>query len=414
MTRALFVLLFCATTAAAQTGPGVVGEVRVHGNHTTPDDKVMSIIGDVVGQPATDALVNGIAGRLEQSGRFESVEVRKRFRSIADPDDILIMVVVDEFPGVDPLDDYLPPSPVKRFWASGMFLPILHFDDGYGFTYGLRTTFVDRLGPRSRISVPLSWGGERQARLQLERTFKDGPVDRVAGEFGIGRKENPHYEIGDTRTSFSARVEGAPLRWLRYGVGGGIDDVGFGDADDRLETFGADATIDTRVDPAFPRNAIHARVGWERLRFDAGRANRRTLDARGYLGLFGGSVLALRGLSITSDAPLPVYEQNLLGGPSSLRGFDTGYLANDNLAGASAEIRIPLTSPLSVGRFGVKVFADYGTAYPHGQKLGDQTFDLGMGGGAYMHLTLISLGLDVAKGRNADWRFHFGMGVTFK
>jgi outer membrane protein assembly factor BamA len=414
MTRALIVLLFCATTALAQSGAGVVGEVRVHGNHTTPDDKVMSIIGDVVGKPATDALINDITEKLDQSGRFESVEVRKRFRSIDNPDDILLMVVVDEFPGVDPIDDYMPPSPAKRFWTSGMFLPILHFDDGYGFTYGMRTTFVDRLGPRSRISVPLSWGGERQARLQLERTFKDGPVDRVAAEFGIGRKENPHYEIGDTRTSFNARAEGAPLRWLRYGVGGGIDGVQFGDVNDQLQTFGADATIDTRVDPAFPRNAVHAKFGWERLQFDAGRANRNTVDARGYVGLFRGSVLALRGLSITSDAPLPGYEQSLLGGPSSLRGFDTGYQANDNVAAASAEIRFPLTSPLSVGRFGVKIFADYGTAYPHGQQLGDQTFDLGIGGGAYAHLTLISIGLDVAKGRNADWRFHFGMGVTFK
>jgi outer membrane protein assembly factor BamA len=414
MTRLLIAVLFCATTAAAQSGPGVVGEVRVHGNHTTPDDKVLSIIGDVVGRPATDALVAEVTEKLEKSGQFDSVDVRKRFRSIENPDDILLMVVVDEFPGVDPLDNYQPPGPMKRFRTSGMFLPILHFDDGYGFTYGLRTTFVDRLGPRSRISVPLSWGGERQARLQLERTFKDGPVDRVAGEFGIGRRENPHYEIGDTRTSFNARVEGAPLRWLRYGVGGGIDDVSFGDIDDRLATFGADATIDTRVDPAFPRNAVHAKVGWERLRFDAGRANRSTIDARGYVGLFGGWVLALRGLSVTSDGPLPAYEQSLLGGPSSLRGFDTGYQADDNLAAASAEIRIPLTSPLSVGRFGVKAFADYGTAYPHGEKLGDQTFDLGIGGGAYLHLTLISLGLDVAKGRNADWRFHFGMGVTFK
>jgi outer membrane protein assembly factor BamA len=414
MTRALIVLVFCATTASAQSGPGVVGEVRVHGNHTTPDEKVLSIIGDVVGKPATEALLAEVTGTLEKSGQFDGVEVRKRFRSIDNPDDILLMVVVDEFPGVDPLDNYMPPSPAKRFVSSGMFLPILHYNDGYGFTYGLRSTFVDRLGPRSRISVPLSWGGERQARLQLERTFKNGPVDRVAGEFGIGRKENPHYEIGDTRTSFNARVEGAPLGWLRYGVGGGIDAVRFGDVEDRLETFGADATLDTRVDPAFPRNAVHVKFGWERLQFDVGRANRNTVDARGYLGLFGGSVLALRGLSMTSDAPLPAYEQNLLGGPSSLRGFDTGYRADDNLAAASAEIRIPLTSPLSVGRFGVKVFADYGAAYPHGQKLGDQTFDLGMGGGVYMHLTLISVGFDVAKGRNADWRFQFGMGVTFK
>lgn len=411
--RALLIVLCCASVADGQTSPGIVGEVRVHGNHTTPDADVLAIVGEIVGKPATDALIAEITQKLERSGRFDGVEIRKRFRSIDNPDDVLLMVMVDEFPGIDEFD-LKPPNPMQRFVASGMFLPILRYDDGYGFTYGVRTSFVDRLGPRSRISVPLSWGGERQARVQVERTFKLGPVDRVAGEFGIGRKENPHYEIGDTRTSFNARVEGAAQRWLRYGVGGGVDDVEFGDVNDRLETFGADATIDTRVDPAFPRNAVHAKFGWERLQFDAGQANRNTVDARGYLGLFGGTVLALRGLSITSDQPLPAYEHNLLGGPSSLRGFDTGHKADDNLAAASAELRIPLTSPLSIGRFGVKIFADYGAAYPHGQKLADQTFDLGVGGGAYMHLPLISVGLDVAKGRGGDWHFQFGMGVTFK
>lgn len=410
--RALLIVLCCASVTYAQTSPGVVGEVRIHGNHTTPDADILAIVGDVVGKPATDQLVAEMTTNLEKSGRFDGIEVRKRFRSIDNPDDVLLMVIVDEVPGIDEFD--LTPGPMKKFRSSGMFLPILRYDDGHGFTYGVRTSFVDRLGPRSRISIPLSWGGERQARMQVERTFKLGPVDRVAGEFGIGRRENPHYEIGDTRTSFNARVEGALQRWFRYGVGGGVDDVEFGDVNDRLETFGADATFDTRVDPAFPRNAVHAKFGWERLRFDAGQANRNTVDARGYLGLFRGTVLALRGLSITSDQPLPAYEHTLLGGPSSLRGFDTGYKADDNLAAASAELRIPLTSPLSIGRFGVKIFADYGAAYPNGQKLSDQTFDLGIGGGAYMHLTLISLGLDVAKGRGGDWHFQFGMGVTFK
>ena len=179
MTRALIALLFCAATASAQTGPGVVGEVRVHGNHTTPDGKVLAIVGDLVGKPATDALIAEVTGKLENSGQFDSVEVRKRFRSIDNPDDILLMIVVDEFPGVDPLDNYMPPSPVKRFFGSGMFLPILHSEDGYGFTYGGRVSFVDRLGPRSRISLPLTWGGERQARVQLERTFRGGPIERT-------------------------------------------------------------------------------------------------------------------------------------------------------------------------------------------------------------------------------------------
>ena len=111
-------------------------------------------------------------------------------------------------------------------------------------------------------------------------------------------------------------------------------------------------------------------------------------------------MLAVRGLSITTDTPLPVYEHNLLGGAANLRGYDAGYKAGDNLAAASAELRIPITSPLNVGRFGVKAFVDWGTIYGVGDKLSDQAFERGIGGGAYLHLTIVSLSLDVARSRH--------------
>ncbi|OFW46395.1 MAG: hypothetical protein A3J29_18025 [Acidobacteria bacterium RIFCSPLOWO2_12_FULL_67_14b] len=402
-----------ALAVGAQTpSPGVVAEVRVHGNHTTPDADVLAIIGDVVGQPATEALIAEVGARLEKSGRFDGVDVRRRYRSIDNQDDILLMVVVDEVPAIT--GDDLTPGVWKRFRSSGMFMPVLHSDDGYGFTYGVRVSFVDRLGPKSRISIPVTWGGERQARVQLERSFDRGPIERLSGEAGIGRRENPHYEIGDTRTTVKARAESVVQRWLRLGAGGGYDEVKFGELRDRLNRFGGDVTIDTRVDPAFPRNAVHAVFGLERLSFDAGRANRRTADVRGYLGLFGQTVLALRGLSITSKDPLPIYEQNLLGGEANLRGFDAGYKADNNLAAVSAELRIPVTSPLSIGRFGVKVFTDAGTAYATGEKLADQTLERGYGGGVYFHMTILSLSLDAAKSRDHKLQWHFGLGVTFK
>lgn len=295
-----------------------------------------------------------------------------------------------------------------------MFMPILHSEDGYGLTYGMRTSFVDLLGERSRITVPLTWGGERQARVQLERAFRSGPIERLAGEFGIMRRENPHYEIGDQRVGYSVRAESAPARWLRLGLGGRSDDVEFGDARDRVARFGGDATLDTRVDPAFPRNAVHATVGIERVKFDGGDSDQKKADIRGYLGLFGQTVLAVRGLSVLSNRALPQYEQLLLGGAANLRGYDAGYKAGDNLAAVQAELRLPLTSPLRVGRFGVKAFVDWGTIYGIGEKLADQVFERGIGGGAYLHLTIVSVSLDVARSESGDTRFHFGMGVTFK
>ncbi len=188
----------------------------------------------------------------------------------------------------------------------------------------------------------------------------------------------------------------------------------FGELHDTVSRLGGDATIDTRVDPAFPRNAIHATFGLDRVNFDAGHANQKTVDVRGYVGLFRQMVLAVRGVSITSSAALPDYEQLLLGGAANLRGYDAGYKAGDNLAAASAELRIPVTSPLNIGRFGVKAFVDWGTSYDHGHELEDQSFERGIGGGAYLHLTIVSISLDVARSQTGNTRFHFGLGVTFK
>jgi outer membrane protein assembly factor BamA len=415
MIRAVCIILLLVCSAGVELraqdagGPGVIGEVRVHGNHTTPDADVLAIVGDVVGQPATEALIAEITSRLNKSGRFDGVEVRKRYRSIDNPDDILLMIVIDEVPAVSDLD--LTPGPWKRFTSKGMFLPVLRYDDGYGFTYGARISFVNTLGRSSRISVPLTWGGERQARVQLERSFQRG---RLFGDAGIGRKENPHYEIGDTRTGGHARAEGSIRKWLRVGGGGGVEDVRFGDVRDRLSRGEVDVTLDTRVDPAFPRNAVHVTFGVEHLAFDAGHSDRKTTDVRAYAGLIGQTVLAVRGLSIVSSEPVPAYEQSLLGGDSTLRGYDTGYRANDNLAAVSAELRVPITSPLSVGRFGIKVFVDAGAAYAAGALMGDQKLESGYGGGVYLHFTILSLSLDVARSEAGDTRVHFGMGVAFK
>ena len=409
----LFATAFFASSAAAQpASPGVVAEVRIHGNHTTPDADVLAIVGDVVGKPATDALIADVGKRLDDSKRFDSIDVRKRYRSIDNPDDILLMVLVDEVTAIT--DEDLTPGPLKKFRSSGMFMPVLNSEDGYGFTYGMRVSFVDQLGPRSRISFPLTWGGERQARAQLERSFSRGPIDRLSGEAGIGRRENPHFEIADTRVTVKARAESVAQRWLRLGVGGGYDDVKFGDSRERINRFGGDVTIDTRVDPGFPRNAVHAIFGVERLGYDSGRANRRTADVRAYAGVLGQTVLAVRGLSVTSKTPLPLYEQNLLGGDANLRGFDAGYTANDNVVAVSAELRIPVTSPLSIGRFGVKVFTDAGAAYAAGEQLADQKLEAGYGGGVYFHMTILRMSLDVAKAKDQSWKWHFGLGVTFQ
>jgi hypothetical protein len=411
---ALLVLLLLTTTVDARQAE-VLGEVRVHGNHTTPDADVLSIAGLSVGAPLTDTALRDATRRLEESGRFANVDVRKRFRSIDNPTDVLVIVVVDEVAGIS--TDDLTPGPMKKLRSLGMWLPVLDYADGYGFTYGARFTFVDALGKRSRISTPLTWGGERKAAVEIGRTFTRGPLSRVEGTASVSRRDNPHFEIPETRKEMRARAERNLTSWLRVGGGGRLTNVDFAGMEQTYAVPTADVIVDTRTDPAFPRNAIHASAMVEQLRFDNGHhVARWTTDVRGYLGLFGSTVLALRVANIRASDPVPAFEQSLLGGAASLRGYDVGYRVGDNLATMSAEVRVPITSPLSTGRFGVKGFIDAGATYPAGATLSEQQFDRGAGGGVFMSWAVLRMGLDVAwpiGGTAHTPKWHFGLGVSF-
>ena len=90
-------------------------------------------------------------------------------------------------------------------------------------------------------------------------------------------------------------------------------------------------------------------------------------DVRGYLGLVRQVVFVARVQQAWSAHPLPLFEQPLLGGAASLRGFPLGYRMGDRLAAASAEVRMPITSPLRIARTGMAVFTDAGTVLLRGR-----------------------------------------------
>jgi len=418
MTGALALVVVLTTTlthvAPQEQGSGAerIVEIRVHGNHTTPDAEVIRIAGVSVGQPFSDSLVDEIASHLRQSGRFRSAEVRKRYASIDDPTAIILVIVLEELPGV--ATDVPKPGPLRRFGASTMWLPVLTFEDGYGFTYGARFSFVDVIGRRTRISVPLTWGGERRASAELERRFTSGPLTRVAVEGGVTWREHPALDVGDRRTGVAVRAERAVTPWLRVGARGGLADVSFGGADDRLRTAAVDATVDTRRDPAFPRNAVYASASVERLWFDhAADTHRIVGDARAYVGVFRQIVLVLRAQQVWAADRLPAFEQPLLGGTQSLRGFRLGYRMNDRLVAGSAELRMPISSPLSIARAGIAVFTDSGTVYGAGEELAHTRWNESIGAGFFITAPILSLRLDVAHGFDAGTRAHFTFGVSF-
>jgi hemolysin activation/secretion protein len=143
------------------------------------------------------------------------------------------------------------------------------------------------------------------------------------------------------------------------------------------------------------------------------RAGRWLTDIRGYVGVAGSAVVAVRGQLATSSAPLPSAEQVLLGGGDSLRGYRAGHRADDNAAALSAELRLPLISPLGAGRFGAKVFVDSGTTWASGATLRDQRFEHGIGGGVYFGAAALIADADIAWPEHGRPRVHVGLGLGF-
>ncbi|NQW04857.1 MAG: BamA/TamA family outer membrane protein [Acidobacteria bacterium] len=407
-----------ATAFQAVQRAEVIADVRVHGNHVATNEEVLALSGVAIGEAFTPETPAEVYARLKASGKFDEIEVLKRFASIVDPTQVTLIIIVNEGPvrlsftrGPDGEDVAV----VTRRWALGniMYLPILSGEDGYGVTHGVIASLANVVGQRSRLSLPLSWGGTKRAALELEKNFASGPLTRVEVGSGVQRRTNPAYKEDDSRRRIWARAERA-ISHVHLGATAGRQRVTFGPLADTLKTLGADVTIDTRLNPAYPRNAVLATAAWERVAFDTGGTLHRTrLEGTGYLGLLGQTVLAARVSRDGTNGPQPAYLRPLLGGWSNLRGFKAGAFVGDIVVTGSVELFAPLTSPLYMGRLGVSAFVDTGTAYDYGQRLKDQIRYTGVGGSVWMTATVFRLSLSVAHGRGAGTRVNFGGGFTF-
>jgi len=357
-----------------------------------------------------------VTSRLRDSKKFHEIQVLKRFASISDPSQIVLILVVNEgavridTPGLPGSE----PRVVKRSaFRNLMFMPILSAEDGYGLTYGARLAYAGAAGRQSRVSFPLTWGGTKQAGVELDRPFKHGPLSRVTTGFTVQRQKNPAFLENDDRRRLWGRAERA-VGPLRAGTTLGWQHVSFAGATDEIRSAGGDVSIDTRLDPLLPRNAVYGTASWEHLAFTSGGTTNRTrLEGRGYVGLIGQNVLEVRAVREDVDRPLPPYLKSILGGWSSLRGFKAGSFVGDTLVTGSAEIRVPLNSPLNVGKLGVSVFVDTGTAYDKGSHYSDQARHTGVGGSVWVTAAVFQMSLSVAHGLNGETRVNFGGGVRF-
>ena len=84
-----------ATTTASQPTE-TVAELRVHGNQRLADADVFALAGVALGDVVGSEMIQVVEQRLLDSGRFERVEVRKRYRALSATDVVTLIVVVKE------------------------------------------------------------------------------------------------------------------------------------------------------------------------------------------------------------------------------------------------------------------------------------------------------------------------------
>jgi outer membrane protein assembly factor BamA len=411
----LAVLVFTLALAGAEQQAAVISDVRIQGNVATTDAEVLQLAGITRGMPADAAQPDEVASRLRSTGRFERVDVLKRYASITDPTQIALVIIVDEGRvHVELTGDPDHPTRVVRDRGPHiMFLPIVDAEDGYGVAYGVRFAFPDLVGDRSRLSVPATWGGTKRAALEFDKTLAPGVVDRVFATAAIGQRRNPFFEREDQRGLASLRVERPIVRSLRGGAAGSWQQVSFAGSRDTVWTAGIDATLDTRLDPVLARNAIFSRVAWDHVRVSGRDINRLELEGRGYIGLPFQSILVLHALKSDADQPLPDYLQPLLGGTANLRGFRAGTAVGDTLVAGSVELLVPLTSQFRLGKVGANAFTDAATVYDKPQLLRDQTLRRGVGAGVWLSAAFVRINVAVAHGIGGSTRVHLTGGVTF-
>lgn len=392
----LVLLLAVATLASAQQ---VVKEIRVHGNYKTTDADIIRIAGIAEGDEVDDAKLDAAKQRLLQTGKFNSVEILKRYRSISSNGPLALIILVNE-------KESLP----SKF----LFMPILSYSDERGFTYGLQTTAIDLLGMGERIGIPLSWGGTKQASIKLRFDVENPLFNRIAFKFGRIIQEHPYYKIDDDRTYYQAEVKrrAGPLL---VGFEGGYSKVSFDPLEERFFNYGINAAIDTRRDILLPGDAIYLGAGWERLDFrDSDRqVDRVTIDLRAFKRLIGQALLAGQVYAKTSNTGLPPYLKSWMGGAATLRGYKPGSFIGDNIFLGSLELRLPLQPLTAFYQTGIFLFWDSGKVWDEGFAFDDAEMKEGAGIGYFFSAAGFGIKLDLASNLKGKYRLHVSSGFRF-
>ena len=416
-----------APTAEASSTAGdlvpaeTVVEIRIQGNFSLPDDEVIALAGVTLGDAAGADLEERVRERLEASGRFETVDVRRRYRSLTATGRVALVIVVRERPGARFSNPVL-----RAFAAAGrrlMVAPIVDHREGYGVAYGALTSFVDTFGRGGRLSVPATWGGHKRIALETETPIRGPVIDRLWASGSRGRRRHPFFDMDVDRARFAVAARRGLPRGFRMHGESAWEAVRFAGHSDRFVRAAAYLDYgDYREMPANARrNTVVVRAGVERLALEggAGPVTRPRLDARAYRAVGGQAVLAARFYFAGASAPLPPYERALLGGSpaagGTLRGWRAGAAVGDRIAAASMELRLPITSVLSEGRLGLRFFYDTAAVYDADRPIRNARFREGAGAGVFFLPPRFGfpLSIDMAGDPDGGVRVHVSAGFGF-
>ena len=158
----------------------------------------------------------------------------KRFASISDPSKIVLVIIVDDGPvRIETTGDPSHPTRVVQSHRPRLlFAPILDGDDVYGLTYGVRVAVPKITGGNSRLSFPLTWGGTKEAGIELDKNFDSGVLSRLLVGGGVSRSENPSFDKNDDRWRVAVIAEHNFTPQVRLGAVGAWQHVSFGDGID--------------------------------------------------------------------------------------------------------------------------------------------------------------------------------------
>jgi len=377
--------------------PDTVTAVTFHGNYSLPDGQLGGIAGVGPGDAFYQGLPQEVRARLLGSGLVDRAEVRVRGDNQGG-DGAELINVVRQRPG---FADHI------------QVLPLFEWSDEYGVTVGGRASLVNLWSVDDRLSFPLAIGGRDLALVEFVDDYPESFVGGVRASAGYLRQANPHFDEDEARTLVEGRAFKRAGRF-QLDVEAGWAEVDFRAQRSRQVSFGLSARYDTRRETGLPRNAVYLAAGWRPLKILDGELHQRyQAQARGYLGLTARSTLVVGGTYDGADGALPPYEQYILGGLETLRGFAPGAFIGDNRAHATVELRARVWEPLPVVVVGVNGFWDTGSVWDDGTSPGKARFHNGVGFGAFLMAAVVQLNVDVGYGIGSGWQFHIGSGLRY-